>query len=183
MREHVTPCKYDVAYLSFGNNCASLIIQHAYNMGLIALSISAHYDDPGRVPDSIIYFQMITFVFVASGNLAQVAQAFKTLPLLAGNTHRVYLKSSERGSEHAKRIDDRTEITKGRVVIMDCKLAIPGSSKVLFSNLSVEKQLDGPIGRSTELTSTSTSGVLSTQPPPCRLLLVCHPIIRGYSGH
>jgi ABC-type uncharacterized transport system fused permease/ATPase subunit len=139
MREHVTPCKYDVAYLSFGNNCASLIIQYAYNMGLIALNVSAYYYDPGRVPDSITYSQMITFVFVAGGNLAQVAQAFKTLPLLAGYTHRVYelMESSERGSEHAKRIDDRTEITEGRVAIVDGKLTIPGSSKVLFSNLNL----------------------------------------------
>jgi hypothetical protein len=54
-------------------------------MGLIALNSSAYYYPPGRVPDAVTYSQMITFVFVCGGNLAQVAQAFKTLPLLAGS--------------------------------------------------------------------------------------------------
>jgi hypothetical protein len=32
--EYVTPAKYDVAFLCFGNNCASLIIQYILTLPL-----------------------------------------------------------------------------------------------------------------------------------------------------
>jgi len=143
MDEQVTPSKVTVAYTSFPNSAFAQIIQYAYNFSLMALNASVFYYAGGAVPDALVFSKVVTFVFVLGGNLAQVAEAFKTIPFMAGYVHRVYelMESARNGSAHAEAIQEQTEITEGRVAIVDGKLMIPGQAKTLFSNLnfSVER--------------------------------------------